>query len=69
MKMSANGWRKKEPVEIPSEESSLIQSLLNVHLNDLGKSLTQICDEIRVSPTDFKNDYLNATCKALRIFQ
>ena len=69
MKMSANGWRKKEPVEIPLEKPSVVQALVDVHLKEHGYTVAELCNAIRASQEDFQNDYLKTAEPKLRIFR
>ena len=68
MRMSANGWRKKEPVEIDVEKPSVIRSIVDVHLNDHGYTVAELCDAIYANPEDFRRDYLPRTQPGLRLF-
>ena len=38
MEMGKSGWRRKEPIDIPHEESTLFEELISFHRNDLGYS-------------------------------
>ncbi len=69
MRLSANGWRKKEPVDIPLEQASVVQSLIKVHLQEHGYTVSELCDAIRVSEEDFRKDYLSQQEPQLRLFK
>ncbi|MGO9597636.1 MAG: helix-turn-helix domain-containing protein [Isosphaeraceae bacterium] len=67
MTMSSNGWRKREPVDIPAEEPSVVKSLVDVHLRDYAYSIAELCEAIRASQEDFRRDYLDRTKPDLRM--
>lgn len=68
MKMSSNGWRKKEPVDIPVEKPSIIRSVVDVHLMDHGYTIAELCEAICASTDDFRRDYLDRSQPGLRLF-
>lgn len=69
MKMSANGWRKREPVDVPVEKPTVVKSLVDVHLKEHGYTVSELCEAIRASEADFRNDYLEEAEQGLRIFR
>jgi Zn-dependent peptidase ImmA (M78 family)/plasmid maintenance system antidote protein VapI len=50
IEMSQNGYRKNEPVELPSEEPTVIKTMVRVHLEDLGYSESELADVLRTTP-------------------
>ena len=68
MNMSSNGWRKKEPIDIPLEKPSILRSLVDVHLKEHAYTIAELCEAIRASPEDFRRDYLDRTQPDLRLF-
>ena len=68
MHMSSNGWRKKEPVEIPVEKPSIVRSVVDIHLKDHGYTVAELCDAICANPEDFRRDYLDKSQPNLRLF-
>ena len=60
-KLSKLGWRKSEPqeLEIPSERPSLLRELIDVHFNELGYSLEELCEVLKIAPADFNKWYNN----------
>lgn len=68
MNMSAKGWRKKEPVEIPLEKPSIVRSVVDVHLKDHGYTIAELCEAISANSDDFVRDYLGQDQPNLRLF-
>jgi Zn-dependent peptidase ImmA (M78 family)/transcriptional regulator with XRE-family HTH domain len=68
MKLSSNGWRKNEPVEVPVETPSVLRSVVDVHLRDHGYTIAELSAAICASPDDFEQDYLDRTRPKLRLY-
>jgi Zn-dependent peptidase ImmA (M78 family)/transcriptional regulator with XRE-family HTH domain len=55
--ISAMGYRKQEPVEIPREQPNLLTELVRVHLEDLSYSQEQLSATLYMTPPDFLDEY------------
>jgi Zn-dependent peptidase ImmA (M78 family)/transcriptional regulator with XRE-family HTH domain len=54
------GWRMREPVEIPIEKSSLLNQLLNAHMNELGYSHGDMSKLLFIrKESDFREAYID----------
>ena len=51
--MSSRGYRLNEPVPLDPEEPSIVQSVIDVHLNDHGYSLDELSKIALLNPDDF----------------
>lgn len=40
--MSRNGWRTREPIDLPPEEPTVLTDILRVHVEDHGYTLTEL---------------------------
>lgn len=54
-RMSASGYRTKEPVEfdIPAETGKLAGQLVDLHLNELGYTLEELAEAVKIEPVEF----------------
>lgn len=55
--LSAMGYRRAEPVEVPPEQPALLQELLRVHLEDLGYDHEQLAQAVGMLPDEFLRSY------------
>jgi len=46
MQMGSNGYRTREPIQIPPERPSLIEELVQFHVRELGYTLPQLCEGV-----------------------
>jgi Zn-dependent peptidase ImmA (M78 family)/transcriptional regulator with XRE-family HTH domain len=69
MKLSSNGWRKKEPIQIPLERPTVVRTIVDVHLRDYAYSVAELCEAICASPDDFQADFTDTQAPNLRIVQ
>jgi hypothetical protein len=53
--MSASGYRIKEPVEfdIEPETGKLASRLVDLHLKELGYSLEELAEAVKINPLEF----------------
>ena len=66
---NAAGYRRKEPVELPKETPSIIQDLINLHLNDLGYSEEEL-SKILLSNTDtFVDLYMKKRLRVVKNYK
>lgn len=66
--MSYLGYRKNEPVFIPKETATLLKEIVDLHLNDLGYSLSELSILLNTSEKEFNDVYIN-TERNLRLVQ
>ena len=54
-RMSASGYRRREPVEfdIPPETGKLAAQLVDLHLSELGYSLEELAGAVKIDPVEF----------------
>jgi len=59
MKMSASGYRLREPIEldVPRENTSLINEIIDAHMNDLGFSIDDIASTLAYHKDEFLDIY------------
>jgi Zn-dependent peptidase ImmA (M78 family) len=58
MQMGMHGYRKHEPVEIPSEEPTLLKELLDFHREQLGHDSQELAKIMRVKESELMEEYL-----------
>ena len=60
MKMGKAGYRKSEPVEldIPVEEATLFNELIDTHRGELNYSISELCQLLAIHEHEFKHMYL-----------
>lgn len=66
-KMSKQGYRLNEPVEIPTEEPTVLNDIIEVHRADHGYSTMDIAKLVRSYPDEFRNTFLPAEPMRLRV--
>lgn len=59
------GYHRKEPIDIPKEKPSLMNELIDLHVNDLNYSISEMCELLLCSPSDYKNLYMHRTLRVL----
>ncbi len=52
-RMSQQGWRTKEPIEIPREKPTVFRQILDVHLNDHGYTMEELSGLANALPERF----------------
>jgi Zn-dependent peptidase ImmA (M78 family)/transcriptional regulator with XRE-family HTH domain len=55
--LSAMGYRKREPVEIPREQPGLLSELVRVHLEELDYSNEQLSAALHLNTNEFLSEY------------
>jgi Zn-dependent peptidase ImmA (M78 family) len=50
MQISARGWRKNEPIEVPTEAPTLLAELIGTHLGDLGYTREELARLMYLPP-------------------
>jgi Zn-dependent peptidase ImmA (M78 family)/transcriptional regulator with XRE-family HTH domain len=57
--LSSRGWRLREPPELDfaREQPKTVNSIIKAHLNDLGFSITDLCNLVPLFESDFRNLY------------
>lgn len=58
VQLSQNGFRTSEPVPLPVEFPTLIESLINIHLNQLDYSVNELASVLTMEDWEFKRIYL-----------
>lgn len=66
MRLSSDGYRRKEPIEIPREEPALFKSIIKTHLNELGWSIEETAKSLSLYVEEFADTYLEGA-KQLRL--
>jgi hypothetical protein len=56
--MGMHGYRKREPVEIPPEEPTLLRELLDFHREKLGHDPQELAKIMRVKESELMEEYL-----------
>jgi len=59
--MGMRGFRKHEPIDIPTEEPTLLRELLEVHQTKLGHDLPQLAKIMRVRESELMTEYIHPT--------
>ena len=54
VQLSRKGWRKEEPVAVPRDEPTVLQALLNVHLNDHGYDRGELAESVGLFRPEFE---------------
>lgn len=57
--MSSLGFRKSEPIFIPVERARLIREIIDLHLNDLEYSKTELSSLLKVTEKEFEEMYFD----------
>lgn len=57
--MGKQGFRLKEPVEIPIEEPTVLEDIVNVHRQDLGYSISELSKLVESYEKEFRTKFLN----------
>jgi Zn-dependent peptidase ImmA (M78 family) len=66
--MGMRGYRKHEPVSIPSEEPTLLKELLDFHRENLGHGPEELAKIMRVKESELLESYLqNGTLGGQRL--
>jgi Zn-dependent peptidase ImmA (M78 family) len=55
---SARGYNSAEPYEIPAEQSTLVKSAIDVHMNDHGYSADELAQAMLLPRDEFLRDFL-----------
>ena len=60
MKMNSLGFMRREPVQLdlPYEEPTLLQEILDTHLNELNYTVPEMCKMLMIYEDDFRRWYL-----------
>ncbi|MHB8542043.1 MAG: ImmA/IrrE family metallo-endopeptidase [Candidatus Acidiferrales bacterium] len=58
--MGMRGYRKHEPVNIPTEEPTLLKELLDFHRENLGHGPEELAKIMRVKESELMEDYLQS---------
>ena len=55
--MSRRGWRRTEPVEVRNfvEQSTVVQSILELHLKELGYTLDELAELVGLHAEEFSH--------------
>jgi Zn-dependent peptidase ImmA (M78 family)/transcriptional regulator with XRE-family HTH domain len=56
--ISAKGYRKSEPIEIPKEQPTLITEIIQAHMTELDYSESQLAEMLCLLPSDLEQYYL-----------
>lgn len=56
--ISKAGYKMEEPIEVPFETPQTIYDIVDIHRNDLGFSIPELSEVVRVSEKEFKEKYL-----------
>lgn len=57
------GYRRKEPVNIPSETPGIVNEIVNAYLFDLGYSKEELASTLHITVPEFERVYLNSRVK------
>lgn len=57
------GYRKKEPVNIPSEPPGIINEIINAYLSELGYSKEELASTLHITVPEFERIYLHSKIK------
>lgn len=57
-RISAQGWRKSEPIHVPREKASTLQELIVAHLHDCRLSVEELCELLRCNQRRFQEQFL-----------
>ncbi|WP_315821350.1 ImmA/IrrE family metallo-endopeptidase [Paraflavitalea speifideaquila] len=57
------GYRKKEPVNIPSETPGIINEIISAYLSDLGYSKEELASTLHISVPELERVYLHSRVK------
>ena len=57
--MSYLGYRKKEPVFIPVEKAKLVREIIDLHLNDLEYSKSELSTLLNITEREFDKLYFD----------
>ena len=57
VKYSKNGYRRKEPIDIPKEKPALLDELIELHISDLKYSISEMCNILMCSHLDYMKLY------------
>ena len=66
-KMSAAGYRKNEPVEVPRETPQLMFEFVDLHITELGFTEDELCESLGLNPDEFIDVYRSAQKRGLRL--
>jgi Zn-dependent peptidase ImmA (M78 family)/transcriptional regulator with XRE-family HTH domain len=67
MQMGAHGYRTHEPVPLPHEEPTLIKEIVDLHLNQLGFSLSELSDLMLMEEPETRSEYATDKTRLRRI--
>lgn len=56
-RMAKQGWRTKEPVDIPREKPTVFKQILSIHLNEHGYTLPELSDTANALPHRFSRHF------------
>jgi len=56
--ISSLGYRKKEPIFLTPEEPTLLREIINVHINELEYSTTELSELLHLNENEFFNTYM-----------
>lgn len=51
------GYHRKEPIDIPIEKPYLMDELIDLHVNDLDYSVSEMCELLMCSQSDYRTLY------------
>jgi Zn-dependent peptidase ImmA (M78 family)/transcriptional regulator with XRE-family HTH domain len=55
--MSKTGYRTREPIDIPLEQATMLQDIIEMYLNKLSYSVTDICEMLAINGKVFDTLY------------
>ena len=61
--ISARGWKKVEPIEIPKETPTLMNRMVNMFISELGYTKDEVANILKVEKEEFESRYLNVKGK------
>lgn len=67
--MSKYGYRINEPVSIPAEEPTLLNQIVQLHLNELNYSLPELSTAVNLLIPELQEHYLERSSRRLHVVQ
>lgn len=58
VELGKSGFRTKEPVKIPHETPTLLNSLVQLHINELGYTVRELSEALAMEEWEFRQNYL-----------
>jgi Zn-dependent peptidase ImmA (M78 family)/transcriptional regulator with XRE-family HTH domain len=67
VQFNAKGIRKKEPIEIPKETPTNVESMINLFLTDLNYSLQDLAETFNLNYNEFQEKFFDNSTPRMRI--